>query len=129
MLSAVTIEQMLDEARAGLRRLSPAEARDAASRADGVIVDIRERERRVRDGLVPGAVVIERNVLEWRCAPESDWRDERVSGADQLVILMCNEGYQSSLAAAALQRLGLRRATDITGGFEAWLAARLPVER
>src|SRR3954447_17192889 len=93
-----------------------------------VVVDIREEERRERDGRVPGAVEIDRNVLEWRCAPDSQWRDERVSGADQVVIVMCNEGYQSSLAAANLQRLGLQRATDIDGGFQAWIAAGLPVE-
>jgi rhodanese-related sulfurtransferase len=78
---------------------------------------------------VPGAVEIDRNVLEWRCAPESQWRDERVSDPGKLLIVMCDEGYQSSLAAATLQRLGLRRATDIDGGFQRWVADGLPVER
>jgi rhodanese-related sulfurtransferase len=67
-------------------------------------------------------------VLEWRCAPESEWRDERVSDPSILIVLMCSEGYQSSLAAATLRRLGLARATDMDGGFQAWRAAGLPVE-
>src|SRR3954447_21177501 len=94
-----------------------------------VVVDIREEERRERDGRVPGAVEIDRNVLEWRCAPESEWRDERISDPDRIVVVMCNEGYQSSLAAASLRRLGLVRATDMEGGFQAWLAAGLAIDR
>ena len=121
------IEELLEQSRAGLGRLSPAEAAAAAERG-AVLVDIREEKRRARDGRVPGAVEIDRNVLEWRCAPESEWRDERVSDPSTLVVLMCSEGYQSSLAAATLQRLGLVRATDMDGGFLAWRAAGLPVE-
>jgi rhodanese-related sulfurtransferase len=93
------------------------------------VVDIREEERRERDGRVPGAVEIDRNVLEWRCAPESEWRDVRISDPDRIVVLMCNEGYQSSLAAANLRRLGLVRATDMEGGFQAWRAAGLAIDR
>lgn len=122
------VEELLAEARDGLARLTPADAFEAVQRGDAVIVDIREEERRVRDGRVAGAVEIERNVLEWRCAPESDWRDERVSDRARLVVVMCNEGYQSSLAAATLRRLGLERATDMDGGFERWVADGLPVE-
>jgi rhodanese-related sulfurtransferase len=122
------IEDLLDEARAGLQRLTPSQALDAARRGDAVIVDIREEERRARDGRVPGAVEVARNVLEWRCAPDCDWRDERISAPTLLVVVMCNEGYQSSLAAANLQRLGLARATDIDGGFQRWIADGLPVE-
>jgi rhodanese-related sulfurtransferase len=81
-----------------------------------------------RDGVVPGARWIERNVLEWRCDPTSSWRDPAVAEASGQVILMCDEGYQSSLAAATLKRLGLRNATDVIGGFQAWRAAGLPVE-
>jgi rhodanese-related sulfurtransferase len=92
-------------------------------------VDIREEERRARDGRVAGAVEIARNVLEWRCAPDCEWRDERVADPSRRVILMCNEGYQSSLAAATLQQLGLSLATDMVGGFQAWRAAGLPVDR
>jgi rhodanese-related sulfurtransferase len=125
----VRVDQLLADARAGLDRLTPAQALEAMQAGDAVVVDIREEERRARDGRVPGAVEIARNVLEWRCAPESEWRDERVSDPSQRVIVMCNEGYQSSLAAATLQQLGLPRATDIDGGFQRWVADRLPVER
>ena len=122
------IEQLLAEARSGLERMSPAEAHDAMLAGDAVVVDIREEDKRVRDGRVPGAIEVDRNVLEWRCAPDSDWRDERISDPSRPVVLLCNEGYQSSLAAANLRRLGLERATDIDGGFQAWVAAGLPVE-
>ena len=93
------------------------------------MIDIREDERRGRDGRVPGAVEIARNILEWRCAPDSEWRDERVSDPERRVVVMCNEGYQSSLAAAILQRLGLSRAADVEGGFQRWRGDSLPVER
>jgi rhodanese-related sulfurtransferase len=122
------VDRLLEEARSGLRRVGP-EAAAEAMRAGAVLVDIRSDSQRAEDGLVPGAVVIPRNVLEWRCDPTSDWRDERVSDAEVDLIVMCNEGYQSSLAAAVLQRLGLRRATDLDGGFQAWRAAGLPVEK
>jgi rhodanese-related sulfurtransferase len=125
----VRIEELLAEARAGLERLTPEQAMAAAGRGEAVIVDIREEERRVRDGRVPGAVEIARNVLEWRCAPESEWRDERICDPACVVVVMCNEGYQSSLAAANLQRLGLTTATDMDGGFQRWIADGLPVER
>jgi rhodanese-related sulfurtransferase len=124
----VKVEELLEGARAGLERLTPAEAQAAVERGDAVIVDIREEDKRVREGRVPGAVAIDRNVLEWRCAPESDWRDERISDAARIVVVMCNQGYQSSLAAANLQRLGLPRATDMDGGFQRWRADGLPVE-
>jgi rhodanese-related sulfurtransferase len=125
----VKLERLLEEARAGLQRLTPEQALEAMQSGDAVVVDIREEERRARDGRVPGAVEIDRNVLEWRCAPDSEWRDERVSDPARRVVLMCNEGYQSSLAAATLQRLGLPLATDMDGGFQRWAADGLPVER
>jgi rhodanese-related sulfurtransferase len=121
----VRIEELLERSRADLARLSPAEALAAAGQG-AVLVDIREDHQRERDGLVPGAVVVPRNVLEWRCAPDSEWRDERVSDPDRVLILICHEGYQSSLAAATLQQLGLPLATDVDGGFLAWRAAGLP---
>jgi rhodanese-related sulfurtransferase len=124
----VNVDELLSEARAGLERLTPAESLEAMRRGEGVIVDIREEARRALEGRVPGAVEIERNVLEWRCAPESDWRDERLCDPARIVIVMCNQGYQSSLAAATLQRLGLPRATDMDGGFQRWRAEGLPVE-
>jgi rhodanese-related sulfurtransferase len=123
------VDQLLADARAGLDRLTPAQALEAMQAGDAVVVDIREEERRARDGRVPGVVEIARNVLEWRCSPDSEWRDERVSDPSRRVIVMCNEGYQSSLAAATLQQLGLPRATDMDGGFQRWVADRLPVER
>jgi rhodanese-related sulfurtransferase len=121
----VRIEDLLEQSRAGLGRLSPAEALAAAARG-AVLVDIREDHQRERDGLVPGAVVVPRNVLEWRCAPESEWRDDRVSDPARVLVLICHEGYQSSLAAATLQQLGLPLATDVDGGFLAWREAGLP---
>lgn len=122
------VEDLLAEARAGLERLSPAAALAAVQDGRGVIVDVREESQRARDGRVPGAIELPRNVLEWRCAPDCDWRDERVADPGRRVIVMCDEGYQSSLAAANLQRIGLPLATDVDGGFQAWRAAGLPVE-
>jgi rhodanese-related sulfurtransferase len=90
-------------------------------------VDIRSDHQRERDGVVPGAIHHPRNVLEWRADPASDARDPRIADYDAHVIVMCDAGYQSSLAAATLQTLGLRRATDLDGGFQAWRAAGLPV--
>ena len=127
-LPFVNVEELLEEARAGLHRLTPEQSFDAIRSGDAVVVDIREEERRRHDGRVPGAVEIARNVLEWRCAPQSEFRDRRVSDPSRVVIVMCNEGYQSSLAAAALQRLGLPQATDMDGGFQRWRADGLPVE-
>jgi rhodanese-related sulfurtransferase len=123
-----TIDDLLEEARAQLDRLSPAQARAAV--ADGaLIVDIRSESQRADDGVVPGSLFIPRNVLEWRCDPRSRWRDADASDPGRQVIVMCNEGYQSSLAAATLKRLGRPDATDLIGGFQAWRAAGLPVER
>jgi rhodanese-related sulfurtransferase len=122
----MTVEDLLERARARLRRLEPAEAAGALA-GGAVLVDIRSDSDRERDGVVPGAVRIPRNVLEWRCDPASQSRDPAVSDPARRVILMCDEGYQSSLAAATLQELGLRHATDLAGGFRAWRAAGLPV--
>jgi rhodanese-related sulfurtransferase len=121
-----TVEQLLDEARARLRRLSPAEAADAQA-AGALVVDTRPAAQRKREGEMPGARVIERNVLEWRLDPASADRIPDVTGYDQVVVVVCSEGYSSSLAAAALQDLGFRHATDLAGGFQAWKAAGLPV--
>jgi rhodanese-related sulfurtransferase len=121
-----TIDEMLAAARSGLRRVGPARARAEAS--DGaLLIDIRTAAQRAADGVVPGAIWIERNVLEWRCDPSCDARDERVGGLDRRVIVICDEGYTSSLAAAALQQLGFATATDLDGGFQAWRSAGLPV--
>jgi rhodanese-related sulfurtransferase len=122
----MTAEELLARARARLHRVEPADA--AAAMAGGaVLVDIRSDAERDRDGVVPGAVRIARNVLEWRCDPASQWRDPAVSDPARPLIVMCGEGYQSSLAAVTLQELGLPHATDLAGGFQAWRAAGLPV--
>jgi rhodanese-related sulfurtransferase len=123
----LTVDDLLAEARRQLKRLGPAEAASAMA-AGAVLVDIRSESQREQDGIVPGAVYFPRNVLEWRCDPASSARDERVSDPAGHLIVMCNEGYQSSLAAANLKRLGFERATDLDGGFQAWRAAGLPVD-
>jgi rhodanese-related sulfurtransferase len=122
-----TIDDLLEEARAQLERLSAPQARTAVANG-ALIVDIRSESQRAHDGVVPGSLFIPRNVLEWRCDPHSRWRDADASDPGRQVIVMCNEGYQSSLAAATLQRLGHADATDLVGGFQAWRAAGLPVE-
>lgn len=119
-----TIDELLTQARATLQRLSPAEAA-AAQRNGAVLIDIRPEIDRRTEGLLPGAVVVDRNVLEWRLDPRSDARLP-IADYDLHAIVVCNEGYASSLAAAALQQLGLHRATDLDGGFRAWRAAGLP---
>ncbi|MCW2970834.1 MAG: rhodanese-like domain protein [Solirubrobacterales bacterium] len=124
----MTVEELLAGARSRLRRLDPGEAIEAVGRG-AVLVDIRSDSQRDRDGGIPGAVFIPRNVLEWRCDPSSPWRDERVCDAKRQLILFCDEGYQSSLAAATLSELGRRGATDLVGGFRAWRAQGLPTER
>ena len=117
---------MLAAARARLVRVSPAEAAQLVADG-GLLVDTRPVEQRRREGEVPGALVIDRNVLEWRLDPASDHRIPEVTGYDQAIVVMCSEGYSSSLAAAALQDVGLVRATDLEGGFQAWAASGLPV--
>lgn len=127
-LAPTTIEGLLAEARSRLRRLGPAEAL-AATRRGGLIVDIRSERQRDEQGLVPGARFVPRNVLEWRLDRASEHRDPTLLGVRGPLVLMCAQGYQSSLAAATLQRLGVASATDMVGGFEAWRAAGLPVRR
>jgi rhodanese-related sulfurtransferase len=121
------VDDLLAEARARLERVDPAAASEAMGNG-AVLVDIRSETQRAEDGVVPGAVHIPRNALEWRCDPLSESRDERVCDPARQIVLMCDEGYQSSLAAAVLQELGHERATDLDGGFRAWRAAGLPVE-
>lgn len=121
-----TIDDLLTDARARLARLGPEEAR-AAMRAGALLLDIRTESHRAAEGVVDGSIWFSRNVLEWRCDPASERHDERIADFDRQLIVMCDEGYQSSLAAATLQQLGFRRATDLAGGFRAWRAAGLPV--
>jgi rhodanese-related sulfurtransferase len=123
-----SVDDLLAEARSRLTRLAPSEAQSAL-RDGALLIDIRSESQRADDGVVPGAIFVARNALEWRCDPSSEHRDPRIDGRRRQLILMCNEGYQSSLAAATLHELGLTRTTDLAGGFQAWRAAGLPVER
>ena len=122
----ITLGELLERARRDLVRVEPEQA--AAELAGGaLLVDIRPADQRSVGGDIPGATVIDRNVLEWRLASNSEWRIDAVDGPKTRVIVLCNEGYSSSLAAATLKELGLVNATDVIGGFQAWKAAGLPV--
>jgi rhodanese-related sulfurtransferase len=121
------ISEALEQARTRLDRLEPDQAW-AAMRDGALLVDIRPQAQRAAEGQVPGALVIERNVLEWRLDPASDARLPEAGSYDLRVIVMCSAGYTSSLAAASLQDLGLSAATDLAGGFQAWARSGLPVE-
>ncbi len=125
-LSRQTVDQLLEAARAKLDRVTPEQAL-AAMRDGALLIDIRAESQRRRDGVVPGSRFIPRNVLEWRCDPASEWRDQEAARPERRQIVMCDEGYQSSLAAATLKELGLPGATDLIGGFQAWRAAGLAV--
>lgn len=123
-MSAMTIDQMLDNARAQLDRIYAFELPAAIARG-AILVDIRPQAQREREGTLPGALVIERNVLEWRLDPTSSARLALAADHDVEWIVVCSEGYTSSLAAAALKQLGLHRATDLVGGYQALKAAGL----
>jgi rhodanese-related sulfurtransferase len=113
-----TIEEVLESARRRMRRLTPAQAKNDWH-SGAVVVDIRPAAQREAEGVLPGALVIERNVLEWRFDPTSDARLP-IADYELQVIVLCQEGYASSLAAASLQDLGIHRATDVIGGYAAW---------
>jgi rhodanese-related sulfurtransferase len=117
------IARLLAESRRDLDRVEPADL-DAVVAAGALLVDIRPVEQRERDGELPGAVVVDRNVLEWRLDPTSPHRLPLADDPHRRIVLVCNEGYSSSLAAHTLQQLGLRGATDLAGGFTAWAARR-----
>jgi rhodanese-related sulfurtransferase len=122
---ARTIDEILDLARARLVRLTPGQAfREVAG--GGVLIDIRPAAQRAAHGEIPGSTIVERNHLEWRLDPCSDARLPWVTGYDHRIIVFCEDGYTSSLAAAALQDLGLYRATDVIGGYRVWVAEGLP---
>jgi rhodanese-related sulfurtransferase len=119
----VDIDELLGQARAGLDRVAAVDL--AAESAGGaLVVDIRPAHQRTADGELPGALVIERNVLEWRLDPTSDHRVPEATGHDRRIVVVCDEGYASSLAAATLRQLGLHRATDLIGGYQSWLTLR-----
>jgi len=117
---SAAIDKLLGRARLRLDRVEPADL-EAEVAAGAVVVDIRPVEQRQRDGELPGALVIDRNVLEWRLDPSSPYRLPGMDDPDARLIIVCNEGYGSSLAAATLQDLGLANATDLVGGYQAWL--------
>jgi rhodanese-related sulfurtransferase len=123
-----TVDELLENARAHLRRLEPGRAYDAMLNG-ALLVDVRAAEARAADGVVPGSIHITLDVLEWRMDPDSPCREDLVGGLDRHVILLCRQGYSSSLAARRLQEIGFAKATDVVGGFEAWVEAGLPVER
>jgi rhodanese-related sulfurtransferase len=123
----LTVDELLDRARRHLVRVKPDQA--ATELAQGaLLVDIRPSEQRA-EGEIPGATVIDRNVLEWRLDPTSKWRIPEVTGHDVRLIVICNQGFSSSLVAAELHELGLTNATDVIGGFQAWRAAGLPTTK
>lgn len=121
----MNIDELTTRARTRIQRLDPQQAYKAV-RNGAILVDTRPESQRRADGTVPGAIVIERNHLEWRCDPTSSSRIPQASNHDVRFIIICDEGYASSLAAATLRELGLRKATDVVGGFQAWRAAGLP---
>ncbi|HEV7861960.1 MAG TPA: rhodanese-like domain-containing protein [Acidimicrobiia bacterium] len=125
---SVTVDDLLTSARAHIRRLGPHETA-AACREGAMLIDIRPTLQRRWEGEVPGAVVVERNVLEWRLDPASAHRLAAVTDHEQEIIVMCSEGYASSLVAATLVELGYTSAGDLDGGFQAWAKAGLPVRR
>lgn len=122
------VADLLETARAGLVRLTPLETVEAL-RGDARLVDIRPEYQRRADGDIPVAIVVERNHLEWRLDPRGAWRIPEATRADIRWIVLCDEGYSSSFAAASLHRLGLVNATDVTGGFQRWRADGCPVTR
>jgi rhodanese-related sulfurtransferase len=119
MTEPAAIDVLLTDARRDLERVDPADL--AAEMAAGaLVVDTRPVDQRLADGDLPGALVIDRNVLEWRLDPTCPHHIPEAGSSEVRIILVCNEGYSSSLAAATLRRLGLARATDLVGGFQAW---------
>ena len=121
-----SLDRYLAAARAGLPRLEPADAHEATRRG-ALLVDIRPEFQRRRDGEIPEAIIVERNHLEWRLHPDSPARIPEATDFDVEWIVLCDEGYASSLAASALQAVGLYRATDVVGGLQAWRAAGMPL--
>jgi rhodanese-related sulfurtransferase len=122
----VTIQELLARAHLRYRRLSPQQAYEAM-RAGALLIDVRDGDQRRQDGIIPGALMIDRTVLEWRVDPASGAADPAIASLDRSLILICNQGYSSSLAVASLLDLGATRVTDVIGGFQGWRTAGLPV--
>ena len=121
-----SIDDMLAEARQRISRLSPTDAWNAMS-TGRVLVDLRCEEDRRSAGVVPGSIHVPRSVLEWRADPVSPWRDQRIARLDARLILLCSDGYSSSLAGASLRDLGFTDVGDVVGGFASWRRDGLPV--
>ena len=124
-MSELGVDRALAEARRTIRRYHPAEA-VARVEAGSVLVDLRSQDERVRGGVIPGSIHVPRSMLEWRVDDSSGFANPRVAQREVELVLVCNEGYSSSVAAANLGTLGFPRAADLVGGFQAWLAAGLP---
>jgi rhodanese-related sulfurtransferase len=122
-----TIGEILESERLRIRRYTPNEAAQAVA-GGAILVDTRDSAERIAEGAIPGAVWIPRTVLEWRADPTSERPDARIADPERTLIIVCSDGYSSSLAAASLVDLGFTAAGDLTGGFRAWKAAGLPVE-
>jgi rhodanese-related sulfurtransferase len=123
-----SLDRLVEEAAENITRVTPAQALSEAA-ADGLIIDIRSQDARELDGIISGSMHIPRTVLEWRIAIDSPWRNPHLRGLDQQLILVCDHGYSSILAASNLVALGFHRAGDVIGGFEGWKAAGLPTAR
>lgn len=127
MASRTTVDDLLREARARIDRLEPLQAEQEIA-SGALLIDTRCTDDRRREGRIAGALHVPRTVLEWRADPASDASDERIAQLDARLILMCNDGYSSSLAAANLSRMGFCCVADLAGGYRAWVKAGLPIE-
>jgi rhodanese-related sulfurtransferase len=121
-----TVHELIEQAAARIERLGPTDAHAAMGKG-AVLVDIRSESARERDGIVPGSLHVPRTVLEWRLDPGSDWRSPHAPALDRRIVLLCDHGFSSVLAAATLVDLGFARTADVVGGFAAWRRAGLPV--
>ena len=128
MIPRVSLDELVERATGRIERLEPPAAH-AEQQAGAVLVDIRSDVSRVREGVVPGALHMPRTVFEWRLDPTSQWRSPHAPGLEERVVVLCDHGFSSILAAATLVELGFSRAADVIGGFEAWGAAGLPGAR
>ena len=127
MGNPLSAQDLLDAARRQITRHSPADTQ-AAQASGAIVVDLRCADDRKVEGSIPGSIPIPLSVLPWRVDPLSEWRDDRLTDRNRTLILVCNDGYSSSLAAANLVQMGFRHSGDLEGGFRAWAAAGLPID-